>query len=73
MTTIEFAGDHMSIRIPPFVALSEPYTDVVKIRMKSGAQEFHFRDGKTISRWKGLGNFDKVSEIVVQKTNVIPS
>ena len=72
MTTIRFENDKIFIRIAPFVAFSERYDDISEIRAKQGVLELHFADGKTIRRWSGLGDSDKIAEILMQKTDVLP-
>jgi len=73
MTTISFEKDRISIRISPFVNFSEPYSDITSIRAKQGILELHFRDGRKMTRWSGLGDSDRIAQILMQKTDVLPS
>lgn len=73
MTTICFENDRISIRISPFVGFSEPYVNITSIRAKQGVLELHFKDGRKMSRWSGLGDPDKIAEILMQKTDVLPT
>ncbi len=73
MTTISFENNRISIRISPFVDFSEPYSNITSIRAKQGVLELHFKDGRKMSRWSGLGDPDKIAEILMQKTDVLPT
>lgn len=73
ITTICFENDRISIRIWPFIGFSEPYANIARIRAKSGVLELHFKDGRKMSRWSGLGDQDKIAEILMQKTDVLPN
>ncbi|HEX8813697.1 MAG TPA: hypothetical protein VF742_17050 [Terracidiphilus sp.] len=73
MTTMRFESDRVSFQIAPFISSSELYRDITKIRAKQGALELQFADGKTMSRWSGLGDSGRITEILMQKTDILPS
>lgn len=73
MTTMCFEHDRISIRISPFVGFSERYANITSIRAKMGVLELHFEDGRKMSRWSGLGDGDKIANILMQKTDVLPT
>ena len=71
-TTIRFESDRISLQIAPFINFSESYSDIPEIRAKRGVLELHFADGRTMSRWSNLGDSDMITEILMQKTDVLP-
>jgi hypothetical protein len=73
MTTMRFEGDRVSIQIAPFINFSEPYRDITEIRAKQGVLELRFADGKKMSCWSGLGDSGRIAEILMKKTDVLPS
>jgi hypothetical protein len=59
--------------IAPFIHFSERYSDITELKAKTGNLKVRFKDGKAMSLWSGLGNFNEFASILMEKTDVLPS
>jgi hypothetical protein len=73
LTTVRFTSEEISMRIAPFIHFSEEYSDITELKAKTGNLKVRFKDGKSMSLWSGLGNFNEIASILMEKTDVLPS
>ena len=72
-TAVRFTSEEISMPIAPFIHFSERYSDITELKAKTGNLKVRFKDGKAMSLWSGLGNFNEFASILMEKTDVLPS
>lgn len=60
VTRIQFTRDRIVARLPWFRRISEPYTNVLRLRSKPGTVNLQFSDGRSLKLHSGLGDPDVI-------------
>jgi hypothetical protein len=67
---------HQRGKLDPYCAIfhfSEQNSDITELKAKTGNLKVRFEDGKAMSQWPGLGTFNEIASILMEKTDVLPS